>query len=171
MNVKNIVPEQNGILQVVVETPRGSQNKYDYDEKLDVFKIKKMLPMGMVFPFDFGFLPNTTGGDGDPLDVLVIMDEAAYPGCLVACRAVGILEATQKEKDKQPVRNDRIVAVATTSILYAEISTMADLNKNMVADIEHFFIDYNKHEGKEFVPIAWRNTITALELVRESITP
>ncbi|HEY1403173.1 MAG TPA: inorganic diphosphatase, partial [Pyrinomonadaceae bacterium] len=82
-------------LRVVIETPRGSRNKYDYDAELGLFKLGGVLPAGAVFPFDFGFVPRTTGGDGDPLDVLVIMDEAAFAGCLVEARLLGVIEATQ----------------------------------------------------------------------------
>jgi len=76
----NIQPLNNGILNVIVETPKHSQAKFAWDPELQVFRVKKTLPMGMVFPFDFGFLPGTKGGDGDPLDVLVIMEQACFPG-------------------------------------------------------------------------------------------
>src|SRR4051794_28861688 len=98
-------------LNVIVETPMGCRNKYAYDPELGLFQLRKALPEGMVFPFDFGFVPATQGGDGDPLDVLVITEEAAYPGCLIHARLLGVIEAEQKGKGKAE-RNDRLVAAA-----------------------------------------------------------
>src|SRR5688500_10091266 len=71
---------------VIIETPKGSRNKYKYDEQRGLFKLRKMLPLGSIFPFDFGFLPSTRGADGDPLDVLVLMDAPTFPGCVVLVR-------------------------------------------------------------------------------------
>ena len=85
--------DDDGELNVVVETPKGSRNKYNYDEKLGLFKLGGVLPAGAFFPFDFGFVPATVGGDGDPLDVLVLMDEPAFTGCLVESRLLGVVEA------------------------------------------------------------------------------
>jgi inorganic pyrophosphatase len=100
-----------GDLRVIIETPQGSRNKFDYDAELGLFKLGGVLPAGAVFPFDFGFVPSTTGGDGDPLDVLVLMDEAAFAGCLVEARLIGVIEAKQTERDGKTTRNDRLVAV------------------------------------------------------------
>ncbi len=87
-------------LNVIIDTPKGSRNKYSWDEKLELFSLSGVLPAGAVFPYDFGFIPNTLGGDGDPLDVLVVMDEPAFVGCLVACCLLGVIEAKQTEKGK-----------------------------------------------------------------------
>src|SRR5256714_11155497 len=102
-------------LNVIIETPKGSRNKFNYDDKLRLFKLGGVLPSGAVFPFDFGFVPSTTGGDGDPLDVLVLMDEPAFAGCLVRVRPVGVIEAEQTERDGGTARNDRLIAVASQS--------------------------------------------------------
>jgi inorganic pyrophosphatase len=165
MKIAKIKPKDNGIVNVIIETPRGSQNKFDYDPKLKTFRLSKTLPMGTVFPFDFGFIPDTMGADGDPLDMLVIMEEPAYPGCLISVRLLGVLEATQRRKGKK-IRNDRLVGVSDCSILYGSIKKLDDLNKSMVQEIENFFIDYNKHEGKEFSPIGWKDRKKALDLIK-----
>lgn len=162
--------DKNGLINAVIETPKGSQNKFAYDQGLEVFRLKKTLPMGTVFPFDFGFIPNTKAEDGDPLDVLIIMEEPTFPGCLIQCRLLGVLEANQKEKDDSSERNDRLVAVAECSVLYSNISNIKDLNTSMVTEIENFFIDYNKHEGKKFKPLRWGNMKKALTLVKKAIT-
>src|SRR2546421_7155604 len=98
--------------RIVIETPKGSHNKYAFDEELGVFQLKGVLPEGMIFPYDFGFLPGTVGDDGDPLDVLLLMDDPAFCGCLVPSRMIGVIEAEQTETDGKSERNDRLVAVA-----------------------------------------------------------
>src|ERR1700720_3283403 len=97
-------------IHVIIETPKGSRNKFAFDPAQKVFQLKTVLPAGMTFPYDFGFIPSTKAEDGDPVDVLVLMDEPVFPGCLIQCRVVGIIEGQQGKK-KQKERNDRIVAV------------------------------------------------------------
>src|SRR5215212_7933289 len=140
-------------LNVVIETPKGSRNKYNYDEKLGLFKLGGVLPSGASFPFDFGFVPSTLGGDGDPLDVLVLMDEPAFAGCLVRTRLLGVIEAEQTERDGETTRNDRLVAVAADSRDHQDIRTLTDLNEHLVDEIEHFFVSYNEIKGKQFRPL------------------
>ena len=103
-------PEDDDIIQVVIETPKGSRNKYALDVKQKVFELTKVLPAGMVFPYDFQFVPSTLAEDGDPTDVLVLMDEPAFPGCLLKCRTIGVIEGEQGKKNKAE-RNDGIVAI------------------------------------------------------------
>src|SRR5687768_1900762 len=112
--------EDSGTINVIIETPKGSRNKYEYDEKFGLFVLNEVLPAGASFPFDFGFVPSTKGEDGDPLDVLVLMDEAAYPGVLVPARLIGVIEAEQTEGGKTE-RNDRLIAVAENSHTHREV--------------------------------------------------
>src|SRR5438270_7144724 len=116
MKINKLEPVKKGMVNVIIETPRGSQNKFDYHPELKVFQLKKTLPMGTVFPFDFGFVPGTIGQDGDPLDILVIMDQPAFPGTYVVCRLIGALLAKQKERNGKVVQNDRLVGVSDCSI-------------------------------------------------------
>src|SRR5581483_215051 len=102
--------DDDTLVRVVIETPKGSRNKYAFDEKERVFTLTKVLPSGMTFPYDFGFVPSTEGGDGDPIDVLVLMDEPAFPGCVVMCRPIGVIEGEQGDGDDTE-RNDRVLAV------------------------------------------------------------
>ena len=143
---------ESGELNVVIETPKGSRNKFTYDEKQGLFKLGGVLPAGAVFPFDFGFIPQTIGGDGDPLDVLLLMDEAAFPGCLVAARLIGVIEAKQTEEGNT-ARNDRLIAVAAESRDHHEVKELEQISENLVKEIEHFFVSYNAAKGKEFVVI------------------
>src|SRR5215208_5652265 len=119
-------------VDIVIETPKGCRNKYAYDEKSKQFRLKKILPAGTVFPFDFGFIPGTRGEDGDPLDILVIMDEPAYPGCVVECRIIGALKAEQSKKNHM-VENDRLIGVSIESHMYRDIKKIKDLDKNILS--------------------------------------
>src|SRR3954469_2798073 len=95
--------KKNNLLQVIIETPRLSRNKFAFDPEQQIFALKKVLPAGMSFPYDFGFLPSTRAEDGDPIDVLVLMDEPASPGVLVPSRLIGVITGEQIDGDK-PVR-------------------------------------------------------------------
>src|SRR3954468_8353415 len=111
MNLSNLSPfPEKGVLRAVIETPKGSRNKFDYDPKEKVFSLAKVLPQGLVFPYDFGFIPQTKGEDGDPLDVLVLLSEPVPAGCVVDCRLIGAILATQRENHGKPIRNDRFIA-------------------------------------------------------------
>ena len=160
---------ESGDLNVIIDTPKGSRNKYAYDEKLGLFVLKGVLTVGHSFPYDFGFIPNTKGGDGDPLDVLVLMDEPAFAGCLVPSRLVGVIEAEQTEKDGKTERNDRLIAVASNSKIHENVKSINDLNETLVDQIEHFFISYNEAKGKKFNPLGRFGAIKAKRVVEEGI--
>ena len=127
-----------------------------------------MLPAGAVFPFDFGFIPSTIGGDGDPLDVLLLMDEPAFPGCLVPSRLVAVIEAEQTERDGKCTRNDRLIAVAADARTHKGVRTLADINVTLLDEIEHFFVSYNEIKGKTFVPLGRFGPVKAARLVEEA---
>jgi inorganic pyrophosphatase len=156
-------------LNVIIETPKGSRNKYDYDEKLGLFKLGGVLTSGASFPFDFGFVPSTLGGDGDPLDVLVLMDEPAFAGCLVRTRLVGVIEAEQTERDGETTRNDRLIGVAADSRLHTRVRTLESLGTTLLEEVEHFFVSYNQIKGKKFNPLGRFGPERALQLVEEGM--
>jgi inorganic pyrophosphatase len=142
------------IVPAVIETPRGSRNKYKLDEKSGRFKLSKVMPEGMVFPFDFGFFPGTHAEDGDPLDVLVLCDEPTFPGCQIDCRLAGVLLARQVDKGAtQGKRNDRIIGIAQASLLFAEVRDLADLPSVLLQQVEDFFINYQKVRDVEVTPL------------------
>ncbi|HEY0172980.1 MAG TPA: inorganic diphosphatase [Pyrinomonadaceae bacterium] len=157
-------------VNVVIETPKGSRNKYEYDERLGLFKLGGVLPSGASFPFDFGFVPSTLGGDGDPLDVLVLMDEPAFAGCLVRARLAGVVEAEQTERDGETTRNDRLIGIAADSRLLARVRTLEHLGPDLLEEIEHFFVSYNHIKGKVFKPLGRFGPRRALELVEKGMT-
>jgi inorganic pyrophosphatase len=144
--------EEGRDLHVIIETPQGSRNKFNYDGERGLFKLGGVLPAGAVFPFDFGFVPSTLGGDGDPLDVLVLMDEPAFAGCLVLTRLIGVIEAEQTEKG-ETTRNDRLIGVAAKAHNHKGVRSLGQLPDNLVDEIEHFFVSYNEMKGKVFTPL------------------
>jgi inorganic pyrophosphatase len=162
------VDAASGEVNVIIETPKGHRNKFKYDERRGLFKLSGVLPAGAVFPFDFGFVPSTIGEDGDPLDVLVLMDAAAFTGCIVASRLIGVIEAEQTENSKT-FQNDRLIAVAAKSITHRSLRDISDVSDDLVGQIEHFFISYNMAKGKTFEPKGRSRRERALALVRTGI--
>lgn len=158
---------EDGSLNVVIETPRNSRNKYAFDPESGLFLLRKVMPVGMSFPFDFGFVPGTKGEDGDPLDVLVLMDEPGAVGCLVRCELLGMIEAEQTEDGKKE-RNDRFVAQATTSRRKHTPKELRDLSDDVVTEIEAFFINYNELAGKEFKAVRRLGSARARAVVKRS---
>jgi len=133
----------------IIETPKGRRNKFDYDRDSNLFCLGGLLPEGMSFPFDFGFIPSTLGEDGDPLDVMVMMDEPAHVGCLLDVRIVGVMEAEQSDDDKTE-RNDRLLAVAMHSYTHEDVTSIDQVNDALLEQVEAFFVSYNKQRGKKF---------------------
>src|SRR6266702_7301112 len=155
------IAKQDGILQVVIETPKGSRNKFAFDPDQRVFTLKKVLPAGMTFPYDFGFLPKTVAPDGDPFDVLLLMDEPAFPGCAVRARVIGIIEGEQVDGKKR-IRNDRLLAVAEANHTYAYLKNIKDLPEQFLRELEDFFVNYHKLEGKEYKLLGCKGTQAAM---------
>lgn len=156
-------------LRVVIETPKGSRNKFKYDPEMGAYRLNSVLPEGMVFPFDFGFVPCTKAQDGDPVDVLLLMDIPAFPGIVVESRIVGVIQAEQTE-DGDKLRNDRIVAVAKDSRVHSDIKKPSDLNSNMMGEVERFFTNYNKEHGKGFKVLGLKGADAARKLIKKSAT-
>ena len=159
---------EDKLLQVIIETPKGSHNKYSFDQKQKIFVLKAALPSGMVFPYDFGFVPQTLADDGDPLDVLVLMDTPAFPGCAVVARLIGVIEGVQIVPKMDPRRNDRLVAVAETTHMYAKFSRLKDMPKQALREIEEFFVNYHKLQGKKYRLLGCKGEKTALRLIEKA---
>jgi inorganic pyrophosphatase len=140
---------KQAVCRAIIETPKGCRNKFDYDPESNLFRLGGLLPEGMMFPFDFGFVPSTLGEDGDPLDVLVLMDAPAHVGCLIDVRIIGIINAEQRDKGKTE-KNDRLLGVAVHSYDHEDLRTIDDISKTLLAQVEEFFVSYNKQRGKKF---------------------
>jgi inorganic pyrophosphatase len=161
--------EETGDLNGIVDTPKHSRNKYEYDGKLGLFKLGGVLPAGASFPYDFGYVPSTLGEDGDPLDVLILMDEPAFAGCLVPARLIGVIEAEQTERDGETARNDRLIAVAANSHAHKEVRSLDDIPETVLDEIEHFFVSYNEVKGKQFKPLGMYGPDRARQVVELGI--
>ena len=157
---------KSGSINVVIDTPKGCRNKYAFDFDINAYKLKTVLPHGAVFPFDFGSIPSTVAADGDPLDVLVLMDEPAFVGCLVKARLLGVIEAEQTE-DGKTERNDRLISVAAESHTHASLKSLQKMDPTLIREIEHFFVSYNKVRGKKFKPTGRKGPPTAKRLIRK----
>jgi inorganic pyrophosphatase len=161
--------DDQGRLQAVIEAPRGSANKLKFDPARGVFTLHHVLPLGVAFPFDFGFIPATLGEDGDPLDVLVLMDQPAWPGVVVPCRLIGVIEARQRGaaagRHAKGRRNDRLIAVAESSHRHAGDRSLVDLGEGMLGEIERFFVFYNAQRQVRFEPVGRAGKSAARRLV------
>jgi inorganic pyrophosphatase len=164
------VDDKKNTVQVVVETPKGSRNKYAFDQGKRVFTLKKVLPAGMAFPYDFGFIPSTKAEDGDPVDVLVLMDEPAFAGCVLTCRLIGIIEGEQtngKKNRNKKIRNDRLVAVEEDNHSWAAIKHIDDLGKSFVRELEDFFVNYHELSDTQFTVLDVRGPREARRRLRD----
>lgn len=156
---------RTGLCRAIIETPKGRRSKFDYDTETRLFRLKTILPEGMSFPLDFGFIPSTLCDDGDPLDVMVMVDEPSVVGALMQVRLIGVIEAEEAEKGRTE-RNDRLLAVVDASRLYEAIKTPDDLPDAFIDNLTEFWINKDRLEGKVFKPLDVQGPAAAIELVR-----
>jgi inorganic pyrophosphatase len=153
-------------VDTVVETPRGSAEKYSYEQESGLFRLKKILPAGMCFPYDFGFIPGTKGEDGDPLDSLVISEFKSFPGCLIECRVIGAMLAEESSKEGK-LRNDRFFLVADESKVFKQLDSIKDLPEKWVNELMEFFVLYNRSEKKDFKMLELIKSKEAIKIINE----
>lgn len=150
---------------VVIETPKESRLKFKLDKAAGLYKVDRILPKGQRFTFNFGFIPRTQAADGDPIDVLLILDEILFPGCCLDCRLLGVVYAEQSEKGKT-YRNDRILAVSIKDPDAPR--ALNELERNFIENAETFFASYHAAEGNQFKVLGVGNPEKAFELVRQT---
>jgi len=153
-------------VNVVIETPSGRRTKYAWDPKQRAFRMTRVLPLGTTFPYDFGFIPGTESGDGDPLDVLVLADEPLFPGCVAECRVLGAIECKTGEAKDKLVRNDRLIAVPRDSVRGAEWHNLNHIGDTLIREIGEFFADYTRREGRTFELVGTVDRARALALIK-----
>ena len=170
-NLINLPPfTEDGDVYVVVETPRGSRAKtprgsrakFDYDPKLKTFALSKSLLTGLTYPHDWGFVPSTKADDGDPIDIMVVHDAATFPGIVLTCRVIGILQIEQKSKGKTE-RNDRLFAVPRDSHSEQAVKDVRDLSEPIQQELEKFFKATDELEDKKLNIIGWKGPKTAVQ--------
>lgn len=155
-------------VNAIIECPKGINHKLTFEAKNRSFKLTKVLPAGLVFPYDFGLIPDTKGADGDPLDVIILSEISGFPGLEVECRIVGCLQCEQTERNGETMRNDRYLAVPVTSHTHSNVNDIKDLPKDMVGQLEEFFKNYNKQAGKEFNVSRKLAAMEAIALIEKS---
>lgn len=164
--LKPVDSKDKQLFRVVIETPKGSRNKFSFNQKERIFELKKVLPSGMTFPYDFGFVPCTLAEDGDPIDVLVLMDEPAFPGCVLSCRPIGVIEGEQGNPRDKKERNDRVVAVEKDAHSWEDIKTVSDLGKQFAKELEEFFVNYHRLTGKQYRILGLKGPEQARKIVK-----
>ncbi len=157
------------LVVVVIETPSRSGNKLKFDDGLGAYRLDRVLPAGMTFPFDFGFIPETLAADGDPLDAIVLLEEPAHPGCVVLGRLIGVIEAEQLERGERSwKRNDRVVAVVGGPKGHSALRSLEDVDPFRLQAIESFFENYHALDGERFRVVARRGVRAAEALIANS---
>jgi inorganic pyrophosphatase len=157
--------EGRKIMHAIIETPQGSRNKFGFDRKSGMFWLKKVLPPDMQFPCDMGFIPGTKGDDGDPLDIMVLNSKLTFPGCVVPCRLIGVLQAEQTERNGKVERNDRYIAVPKDGHTMKEINELVKTGKEPLKTIIDFFTTYNRREGKKFEVLGVKGPAAARKMI------
>lgn len=153
--------------QAVVETPAGSRIKIYYDPGIDRFRAGKSLPLGMVFPLNFGFVPSTLAGDGDPIDLLILPDASLPAGCVTNVRILGILEAEEYKPNAKHRRNDRVIGRLTDSRLFGEIHHIDQLGAIFLDELGCFFRTYKNLRGQSYDLLGIGGPERAVELILE----
>jgi inorganic pyrophosphatase len=161
------VDKKTGAINVVIETPRGCRNKFKFHEKLGLFRLNSVLPVGSVSPYDFGYVPGTRAEDGDPVDVLLWLDEPVFTGCVVRARLIGVLEAKQTE-DGKTERNDRRLAVACDSRDHEHMRSEKDIDKHVRKEIEHFFASYHQLTQSRFRVLGYHGPAAAKSMLKKT---
>lgn len=148
------------LVNAVVEIPLGSVNKYEYDKKLRVFRLDRTLYSPVHYPGDYGFIPGTLALDGDPLDVLVLVDAPSFPGCVMEVRPIGMLRMVD-----QGQRDSKILAVTSSDPTYAEVKNYEGVYTHILKEIEHFFTIYKSLEGKRVQTMGWESSKEAHKVI------
>jgi inorganic pyrophosphatase len=166
--IESIPALDDDALNVIVETPKGQRSKFKYDPEHGIFRLQKSLPLGLVFPFDFGFVPSTLGGDGDPLDALILGNEPSMPGILVLCELTAVMEAEQTERGETK-RNDRFIVIPLDAKSREPLQPKMELTEDLLNRIKEFFVVYNELQGEKFKSLGVHGPKRACEILQEGI--
>jgi len=153
-----------GIVNVLIEIPGGSKNKYEYDKELQAFALDRVLYSSVKYPYDYGFIPNTLAEDGDPLDGMVLIDEPTFPGCVIAARPIGFLEMIDGGD-----RDEKILCVPVKDPRYAQVTSLKDIAHHRLEEIAEFFRSYKNLEKKVTQILGWQDVERVQPLVDKSV--
>ncbi|MEI9999805.1 MAG: inorganic diphosphatase [Verrucomicrobiota bacterium] len=154
------------VVNVVIEVPKGSGSKFKYDPATGAFGLHRSLPAGLLFPYDYGFIPSTLGEDGDPLDVLAFLDTNAFAGCVVKTRLLGVITGTQKGERGGRVQNNILLAAHLEAVSWTKTGSLRDIPPKLLDEIEFFFLSYRNFQGKEFRVTRRQDRVHARRLLR-----
>ncbi|MEL6902629.1 MAG: inorganic diphosphatase [Cyanobacteria bacterium J06606_4] len=153
-----------GIVNVLIEIPAGSKNKYEFDKDLNAFALDRVLFSSVQYPYDYGFIPNTLADDGDPLDGMVMMDQPTFPGCVIAARPIGMMEMIDGGD-----RDEKILCVPAEDPRFDNVKTLDDIEQHRLDEIAEFFASYKNLEKKEVEILGWKNLDQVQPLVDQCI--
>lgn len=157
---------EDGSVMALIEIPRGSKNKYEWDDEMEGIALSRVLYQSVAYPAEYGFIPGTLADDGDALDVVVLIDQPTFPGCLMRVRPIGILRLRQENE-----RDDKVLCVAVSDPLYAETYNIGDIPPHRLLEIRHFFATYTELEGREVEVGEWEDAEAAMEEIKECLLP
>jgi inorganic pyrophosphatase len=158
------------VFRVVVESPRGSAVKLKFDPEIGAMTVSRPLTGGLTYPFDWGFVPGTQAADGDPLDAMLLWDTSTFPGVVVPCRAIGLVQLDQRKKTgRGRERNDRILAVPVKAPRMDHIRTARDLPARQRRELEEFFVQATALTDKDVRVLGWAGRAAALQHIRRSL--
>jgi inorganic pyrophosphatase len=149
-------------VNAVIEIPRGNTNKYEYDKQLHVFRLDRNLYSAVHYPGDYGFIPSTLAADGDPLDVLVLVDAPSFTGCVMTVRPIGVLKMIDQGKE-----DEKILALGLDNPIYKGVTEYSELYPHLLREIEHFFSVYKELEAKTTRIAGWEDAARARQIVSE----
>ncbi|MCG8350483.1 MAG: inorganic diphosphatase [Chloroflexales bacterium] len=153
-------PSLPDVIHVIVEIPKGSRNKYEFDKNIGAFKLDRVLYSAVQYPGDYGFIPQTYYSDGDPLDVLVMTNLPTFTGCIVEARPIGMFRMLDKGE-----ADDKVLAVLEHDPFFHEFKDYNDLPQHYLKEVEHFFTVYKDLEGTRVEPVGWENAAYARERI------
>ncbi len=152
------------VFNAVIEIAKGSRNKYEYDKETGLFQLDRVLYSPFFYPFEYGFVPQSLYDDGDPMDVMVLMNEPTFPGCIIEVRPIAVFEMTDKGD-----RDDKILAVPTQDPFFADYKDIGNVSAHYLKEVQHFFEAYKHLEGKKVDPIGWKGAADAKKALVRSL--
>ena len=151
-----------GLINILIEIPAGSKNKYEFDKEMGAFALDRVLSSSVQYPYDYGFVPNTLADDGDPLDGMVLMDQPTFPGCVITARPIGMLEMIDGGD-----RDEKILCVPDKDPRYANVTSLKDVAKHRLDEIAEFFRTYKNLEKKVTEILGWQDIDQVAPLVEK----
>lgn len=149
---------------VLIEIPKGSRNKYEYDFELKKVRYDRMIFSSMMYPADYGFIPDTLALDGDPLDVLVLVTEPTFPGCVMEVKPIGVFHMAD---EKGP--DEKVICVPVSDPIWNRLNDLSDVNGHLIKEIEHFFKVYKDLEQKKVDVEGWGDVNEAKDIIEQCI--